>query len=496
MAIPLSQIVKIIPGVLSASGSALDLNGLILTDSEYAPVGSVLTFSTPDDVAAYFGSASTEAAMATIYFKGYKNSSRTPGALLLSRYNSTAIAAFLRSGSLKSLTLANLKLLSGTLILTVDGTAVTTSSITMTGATSFDAAATLIENAINTVHSAVQVTVSWDTTTNAFIITSNTTGNASTITFATGTLSAGLKLTSATGAVLSQGANVAVVADLFTVIKDSTQNWAGFTTSFIPTQEEADGFASWANDQASRFFYVLIDDGGDALVSGSTDCLAYPIIAGEFNATAPVYGTASHAANVIGYVASLNFDQLNGRRSLAFRVLDGLLSMVDSSADYDALIANGYNFYGTYSANAYSTNQWYPGSITGDYKWIDAFAGQIWLNANLQKDIITLFQSEVYLPYATAGRAAIEGCMTSTVEQFKSWGGISTGTVLDDNQTISIKGATGVDPTEALSSNGYYFYIGPFTAAMRAARTSPEVYLWYTDGGFIQKLTLNSIEVA
>ncbi|CAH0317194.1 hypothetical protein SRABI106_04236 [Rahnella aquatilis] len=86
--------------------------------------------------------------------------------------------------------------------------------------------------------------------------------------------------------------------------------------------------------------------------------------------------------------------------------------------------------------------------------------------------------------------------MTSTVEQFKSWGGISTGTVLDDNQIISIKGATGVDPTEALSSNGYYFYIGPFTAAMRAARTSPEVYLWYTDGGFIQKLTLNSIEVA
>jgi len=495
MAIPLSQIVKIIPGVLAASGSALDLNGLILTDNEYAPVGAVLSFTTSDDVATYFGGTSTEAAMAGIYFKGYKNSSRTPGSLLFSRYNSTAIAAFLRSGSMKSVTLANLKLFSGVLTLTINSIAVTTSNITLTSATSYDAAASTIEDAINSVNSSVQVTVSWDTTTKSFIITSNSTGEESTITYATGTLAENLKLTSATGAVISQGADAAVVSDLFTVIKDGSQNWAGFTTSFIPTQDEATAFASWVNDQSSRFFYVLVDNGGNALVSGSTDCLAYPIIEGEYNATVPVYGDTSHAAAVIGFVASLNFNQLNGRRSLAFRVLDGLTSMVNSSSDYSALIANGYNFYGTYSANAYKTNQWYPGSITGDYSWLDAFAGQIWLNATLQKDIITLFQSEVYLPYAAAGRAAIEGCMTSTIEQFKSWGGISTGTVLDDNQIISIKNATGVDPTEALSSNGYYFYIGEFTATMRTERTTPEVYLWYTDGGFIQKLTLNSIEV-
>jgi hypothetical protein len=101
------------------------------------------------------------------------------------------------------------------------------------------------------------------------------------------------------------------------------------------------------------------------------------------------------------------------------------LSDVNSNADYAALIANGYNFYGTYAANNISTEQWYPGSITGDYKWLDAFVGQIWLNANLQSDVITLFQSETYLPYATAGRSAIEVCLTDTIEQFKAWGGIT-----------------------------------------------------------------------
>ena len=34
-----------------------------------------------------------------------------------------------------------------------------------------------------------------------------------------------------------------------------------------------------------------------------------------------------------------------------------------------------------------------------------------------------------------------------------------------------------------------------FTAAMRAARTKPTVYFWYTDGGIIQGITVNSVEV-
>ncbi len=77
MAIPLRKDVQINPGVLPAGGSALDLNGLILTDSAYAPVGSVITFTNKEDVAAYFGSASAEFSMAEVYFQGYDNSTKT-----------------------------------------------------------------------------------------------------------------------------------------------------------------------------------------------------------------------------------------------------------------------------------------------------------------------------------------------------------------------------------------------------------------------------------
>ncbi|MBA1169521.1 DUF3383 family protein, partial [Klebsiella pneumoniae] len=121
MAISLSKIAQMLPGVLKATGTAIDLNGLFLTDSAYAPVGAVPSFSSADEVKAYFGSASIEYTAAVLYFAAFTGKTQMPGKLYFSRFNTAAVAAFLRSGSHAATTLAQLKLLSGTLTLTVDG---------------------------------------------------------------------------------------------------------------------------------------------------------------------------------------------------------------------------------------------------------------------------------------------------------------------------------------------------------------------------------------
>ncbi|MDM3131303.1 DUF3383 domain-containing protein, partial [Citrobacter sp. CK205] len=420
MAIPLRKDIQINPGVLPAGGSALDLNGLILTDSAYAPVGSVITFTNKEDVAAYFGSASAEFSMAEVYFQGYDNSTKTPGALLFARFNPEDASAWLRSGSMATVTLDQLKLLSGVLTLTVDGTAVTSASIDLSTATSFAMAADLIETGIGS-----SVTVEYDTTQKRFIITSATDGAASTITYATGTLSAGLKLTAATGAQLSQGADAAVVTELMQSVLDSSQNWAIFTTSFTPTEQEALDLSSWANGQNYRFGYVPFTLEESALVSGSTETLAYKIISTyDYSNVVPVFGDQTHAANVIGYAASLDFDRQEGRVPFKFRSLGGLLPEVTTSANYDALIANGYNFYGAYTANNYDTRYWADGTITGDFKWFDSFCFQIWLNANLMQDAIELFQSNRSIPYNARGKAIIEASFSDTLNQGITFGGI------------------------------------------------------------------------
>jgi hypothetical protein len=149
--IPASQLVNVIPNVLSAGGNALVMDGILLTQNIRVPVGQVLSF--PNDglsVAAYFGASSTEAALATIYFNGFNNSTQKPSAILFTQYNSTAVAAYLRGGPVNQLTIPQLQGITGSLSIVVDGYTYSAASINLSSATSYSAAATLIQTALNT----------------------------------------------------------------------------------------------------------------------------------------------------------------------------------------------------------------------------------------------------------------------------------------------------------------------------------------------------------
>ena len=492
MAIPISVDVSVTPGVLAAGGSAVDLNGVILTDNALAPQGTLLTFTSEDDVSDYFGSSSTEYSMADIYFAGYDNSLSTPGTLYFWAFNTTAVAAFLRSASLSSLSVASLKLLSGDLTLTVDNGTAVTQSLNFSSVTSYAAAAELIQDAFGS----DVVTVNYDTTAKALIFTSPTTGADSAMAYASGDLATSLLLTEATGAVLSQGADAASVTDSMKALKAKTQDWATFTASFECTVAQHVTFSAWGNSSNNRFVYVGWSQDGTETTSGSTSTFAYQVIDEySYGGTVPVYGDQTHACSAMGFAASLDFDATNGRRSLKYRAQSGLTVMATTEAQHTALTANGYNFYGKYSENNVSESYWSQGTITGDYKWYDAYLGQIWLNANLQSAILTLLMSETYLPYGTPGRTAIEAACADPLSQFKTWGGITTGTTLTSAQKQAIYNTVGSDVSSTLSNQGYYLYIGEFTATMRANRTSPAVTLWYTDGGVLQNLSMSSIEV-
>jgi hypothetical protein len=361
----------------------------------------------------------------------------------------------------------------------------------LSAATSFSNAASIIKTGIG-----ASVNVVWDTTLKAFIITSATEGDSSTITFATGTLSAGLKLTSATGAILSQGADTAVAADSFQNILSVSQDFALFTTSFVCDEDQHLAFAAWVSAQNYRFGYVAHDSSAEAIVQDSTACLAYLLInTYSYGQVVPVYGSQTHAASVLGYAAALDFDRAEGRVPFKFRSLDGLLAQVSDSSTYDVLIANGYNFYGAYSSNNYSTRYWADGAITGDFKWLDSFCFQIWLNANLMQDAIEMFQANRSYPYNNAMKAAVEASFADTIAQGVAFGGIRTGITLSGSQKSQIQNAVGVDITSTLQAKGWYLFIADATPEQRAARTSPSMTFYYCDGGSLQKLTLASIEV-
>ncbi len=192
--IPASSIVNVIPGVLSAGGNELVLNGLMLTNSTRVPIDTVPSFPTAPAVGSYFGLASNEYARATIYFLGFDNSTAKPTALLFAQYPSAAVAAYLRSSPITGLTLQQIQALSGSLTVLFDG-APRTATVNLSSATSYTAAASLIQAAINgTQVSDATFTASIAPATASF--TGSIAGNVLTVTtLTTGTLAPGATIT-------------------------------------------------------------------------------------------------------------------------------------------------------------------------------------------------------------------------------------------------------------------------------------------------------------
>lgn len=148
MSIPASLIASAIPSVISAGGSALDLVGVILTTNTRTPIGAVPSFPTQLAVASYYGPSSLEASLASVYFKGFDNSTKKPGSLSFMQYPTASVAAYLRGGSLAAMTLSQLQALSGSLSVVVDGFTWTAASINLASASSFSAAAAAIQTAL------------------------------------------------------------------------------------------------------------------------------------------------------------------------------------------------------------------------------------------------------------------------------------------------------------------------------------------------------------
>lgn len=90
MAIPASNLVKVIPGTLSAGAAPLQFNGMILTDNLLLPAGAPVPFASYQAVSNFFGPTSREAQMAKIYFTGYDDTTKLPEKLYFAFYDNGA----------------------------------------------------------------------------------------------------------------------------------------------------------------------------------------------------------------------------------------------------------------------------------------------------------------------------------------------------------------------------------------------------------------------
>ena len=632
--IPISNFVSVIPGVVTAGGTGVAMVELMLTTNTRVPIGLVLSFPSLATVQAYFGAGTNEALSAAVYFAGFDNSSIKPGALLFTQYPIGNVGAYLRGGNISALPLAQLQALSGVMTVTIDNLPYTSSSINLSGATSFSNAGQAINAAfgitattaatftasigatftgtasgttltvsgvigvihigatitgflgvigtvtivsqisgttggagiyvtslattataatiaaasnqldvtaitsgtlavgqtlslggnpfisalgtgvggtgVYTISNAVQVAsalftsiavpiFSYDSVAGAFVMTSATTGAASTISYCGGAIATGLGLTLATGAVLSQGAIAAVPGTFMAAILTQTTNFATFQTLFDPDSISGNAqkqlFAAWVNTTNYRYAYLATDsDLTPTAFVPATASLGYLLQQSGSSGTVPIYeprGVSLRlAAFVGGAIASINFNQTNGRATLAYRTQSGLSASVTNQAVAANLVGNGYNYYGAVPATP--PNVFYPGSISGPFAWIDSYINQIQLNAQLQSALFTVLTAYNSIPYNPQGYSYVRAAVSGVAQAGLNFGSIRPNVPLSTAQVAQVNALAGFAVDGVLSTVGWYLVIQPASAQVRAARGSPTIIFLYMDGGSIQQINLSS----
>lgn len=509
MTIPASSIVQVLPGVSSAGGDNLVLNGVIVDKSTLIPSGSYLSFSSASAVGKYFGVSSSQYDLAVIYFNSYTTATQTPSQLLFAPYADADRAAWVMGASLAGTSLATIQDVAGSLTVSINGTAHTAASLDLSAATSFSNAATLITTAlgISTVG-----TCTWNATNSTFQITTTATGATATISFVTGTAAAGLGLSQAAGALTSQGVVADTPTTAMVALATANTNWASFTTSWEPLIADKLLFASWVNSQKDKYLYVAWDT-DQSPVASETATASFGYACDntyEYDGVFPIGGTTAAATAagvtldklllntavfVLGAVASINFGQTNGRITIAFKRQTGLLATCLDETSADNLIANCYNFYGSYATSNDSFTFMYPGKVAGQWKWLDPYVNQIYMNSKFQLDLVDLLTQVNSIPYNTAGYELIRASLSGTINDMLNFGAIREGVTLSANQKAYVNSATGVAADVALSKQGYYLQIKDPGASVRSQRGTPIINFFYMDGGSVQKISMASIAV-
>lgn len=496
MAIPASQIVAVNPRVIEAGGTDLVINGLFLTDSELLPLSSpAMSFSETADVGEYFGTTSHEYSAAAVYFNGYDDSFKKPQTVYFARRIAADAAGWLRGAAFTSSLKALQAITDGGLKITVDGTEYTASGVDFSACTSLSECASVLGKAI----SETAVTCTYSTLTKAFQITSATTGADSSVSYAeasgTGTeLCLLLNLTQGTGAVLSAGSAALSVTENMNLILSQTQNWVTFTNLYEPEEGSGEEYAlaEWANDQDVQYLYVCHSLDPQLLSQSDNSSLAVQFLENNLSGVTLIYGAMDYAAFIMGSAASIDWNRRQGTINFAFKAQDGLAATVENATLASTLLAKTCNFYGNYATRNDAFVWLYNGCMYGDYGFIDPYVNAIWFNAAIQVACMQGLKQSPRVPYNDDGYSLIRAWIMDPIQRAQKNGVIDAGVSLSESQKAELYREAGQDISGYLEDNGYYLQVEDAGASVRVNRESPNISLWYTYGGSVNKLEIAS----
>ena len=483
MAIPARQIVDVTPRVINAGVPDLAMSGLLLTKNALC-IYPDMSFSSATAVGAYFGYDSDEYKAALKYFMGYDNAFKRPDTLKFARRIDVDVAGELIGGSAAKL--SDLKAITaGSFSIDVDGTTVNVTGLDLSSVTTQSDVATALQAKIT------GTTVTYNSNLNAFIVVSATTGENSSVSVATGTSADALGLSSATGAVAQAGMAAMSEDANMTAIARADGNWVSFTTLYSADDDEIIALAEWTNNQKVEYAYFPYTDSQGDTVPSNQNNLPNVLKNADYEGTVLLFGIVDHAVAAMSIWASVDWNRYNGLPTMAFRSQNGLAASVTDETIAENLLSMNVNYYGRYASRVEDFTFFYNGKLVGgDFGFIDAYIGNIWLRNALQNAILNGLQQVARTPYTDAGYNQIRAWCLDPINRGLNNGVIQAGLNLSEAQKAQLYNEIGQDVSEQIYTDGYFLLVEDPGAQARVERETPVCGLWYTYGGAVQKIEL------
>lgn len=469
MPINISRYVDITSGVGGASQVATrSLGGMVITGNPLCPTGTILDFTSADDVGAHFGTASEEYARAVFYFGWVSKDITSPQLLSFYFWNNDAATADLIFGVPPIDSLAQFQsITTGELKLTMGGVTATLTGIDLSGAGSLAAVAADVQTAIRA-HSAggtawTGATVTYNSSTGAFNLTGGATG-ADTIAVAAAAsndLAGPLGWLSA-NTVLSNGSAAQTVPAMLAALVNQSNNFGSFlfTSAINLSLSNVEAAANWNNSLTPnvQFIYTVQVSAANASswqaalneIGGVTLTLASPGAAAttEYPEMCPMM-----------ILAATDYTATNSVQNYEFQEFI-LTPSVTTDADYETYTNLNINFYGQTQTAGQLLQFYQQGVMFGlPVNPLDqnTYANEIWLKDALGASLMNLLLALSQVPANNTGRAQVLSTIQSVINVALRNGTISVGRMLTVQQQLYVAQVTG-SPTawQQVQNAGYW----------------------------------------
>lgn len=481
--IPASNIAAIYPAVIGGGGNPLGLNTTLINAHSVYPN---YQYFSDELVGQHYGLESDIHKFAITYFKGFDGASTRPDSLFISKFNPIDGAASLVGGDVSALNEDQIKAIKGTLSMTIDG-------VEKSGNIDLSTVSTLSDAAV-AIAAVFEIQCTYEAPTKSFSIVSSTLGVSSSLSFASGTAAAALKLTKETGAILDNDTVKDTATSVAQRALSFSKNFVNFTYAPMTFEDEmVKSFASWVTAQENRYGFVTW--GIDPIALGQSGASFGEWAKENTEGVLPVYGTLDKAAFACSIAASVNYAETNGRTTTMFRSQTGLEPDVTNEADAETLKKNGYSFYGAWATANQRFQFMGNGAVTGKFKWADNFYFQAFLNSQFQLASMNMFAAVRQIVYSDQGVNTLRNYLQDPIDQGVNFGGIRAGVELSNAQKSQVNTEAGFDAASQLFTQGWALSITVPNSQVRAERESFIIKFFYTDGSSMQRLEMTSTNV-